>query len=461
VRPVQPGHKGEEENMSSKQDVLAQVRDKKIELIRFVYIDNDGVIRSYATTPSELESDLESGHPYSIAMPFFSVLDDLVPGTRFGCVGELAAVPDLNTFRVLPYAPGQAMVICEFRNKTDHSPSGLCARAALNHFLTSVDYEVKAAFENEFYLLRKQEDGTYLPYDHSLCFATRGMNEQYEVVMDMVKALQAQELVVEKYYPEYGRGQVEVVCKYRDALGSADDQIIFRETMRGVAHKHGLVATFMPKPFQDLAGSGAHMHLSLWKKGQNLFHDPADKNGLSQEAKHFIGGLLKHLPALCAFTASTVNSYKRLIPHAWASAFVCYGRDNREAAIRLVTPMKGWGSSSFNLEFKPTDPACNPYLALLTVLAAGLEGIRNRTEPGEPVEGDPYELDQQERQRRGIKRLPQTLGEAIMELEADDLFKEVLGEVFLDEYIKLKRFAWTQYIQHVSDWETATYTEAF
>jgi glutamine synthetase len=447
--------------MKSKQDVLTEVRGKDIELIRFVYIDNDGVIRSYATTAAELEGDLETGHLYSIAMPFFSVLDDLMPDTRFGCVGELAAVPDMDTFTLLPYAPGQAMIICDFRNKSDHSPSELCARATLKGFLDSIDYEAKAAFENEFYLLSKSEDGTYAPFDDSLCFATSGMNKHYEVVMDMVRALQAQGLVVEKYYPEYGRGQMEVVCKYNNALRAADDQIVFRETMRGVANNHGLVASFMPKPYQHLAGSGAHMHLSLWKNGKNLFFDPHDENNLSETAKHFIGGLTMHMTALCAFTASTVNSYKRLIPHSWASAYACYGRDNREAAIRLVTPLKGKGEQSFNIEFKPADPACNPHLALLSVLAAGLDGIKNKIDPGRPVDGDPHDLGEEERSKRGIRRLPQTLGEAVAALESDEFFKDVMGEVFLDEYIKLKRFAWTNYIQHVSDWETTNYVEAF
>ena len=447
--------------MKSKQDILTEVRDKNIELIRFVYIDNDGVIRSYATTPAELEGDLDSGHPYSIAMPFFSVLDDLVPDTRFGCVGELAAVPDLETFRVLPHAPGQAMLICDFRNKGDHTASELCARSLLRRFLNGLDYEVKAAFENEFYLLRKNEYGTYTPFDDSRCFSTSGMNKHHEVIMDMVRTLQAEGLGVEKYYPEYGRGQVEVVCRYNEAFRAADDQVFFRETVRGVANNHGLIASFMPKPFQELAGSGAHIHLSLWQGGRSRFYDPDDENNLSKTAKHFIGGLLRRLPSLCAFTASTVNSYKRLVPHSWASAYVCYGRDNREAAIRLITPIKGKGEDTFNLEFKPNDSACNPYLAMLAVLAAGMDGIRNEIEPGPPVDGDPHDLGQEERRRRGIRRFPQTLGEAADELEGDDLFKKILGDVFVDEYIKLKRFAWTRYAQHVSDWERAAYTEAF
>jgi len=447
--------------MKTKQDILGEVKEKDIELIRFVYTDNDGVIRSYATTADELESDLESGHSYSIAMPFFSALDTLVPETRFGCMGEISAVPDPDTFRILPFVPNTAMVICDFLNKSDHSSCGLCARSLLKACLSGLEYDVKAAFENEFYLLVRMEEGTYAPFDKSLCFATSGMNVHHDIVIEMIRALRAQGLKVEKYYPEYGQGQVEIVYRYDDALNAADNQIFFRETVRGVAQKHGIVASFMPKPFQNLAGSGSHLHLSLFKDGKNLFYDPDGQYGLSQMAKHFIGGILKHLKAICAFTTATVNSYKRLVPHNWASAYVCYGIDNREAAVRVITGMKGREAVSFNIEIKPVDGSCNPYLAILATLAAGIDGINNKIDPGQPALIDPHDMREEQRREMGISRLPETLIEAIDALTADLFYKDVLGEVFWDEYIKLKQFAWTQYIQHVSEWEMEKYVEAF
>jgi glutamine synthetase len=291
----------------TKQEILSHVSEHDIELIRFVYIDNDGVIRGYATTADELESDLETGHPFAVAMPFFSVLDNLTPETRFGCVGEISGLPDLNTFRLLPYVSNSAMMICDFVGKADHGPTGLCARSLLKECLEGLEFEVKAAFENEFYLLKKDESGQLVPFDNSLCFATTGLNQQHEVVLDIIQALKAQGLNVEKYYPEYGKGQVEIVYKYNDALKSADNQVFFRETCRGVAYNHGLIASFMPKPFQHLAGSGAHLHLSLWQNGKNMFYDPSAENGISELGRHFTGGILKHVKALCAFTASTVN----------------------------------------------------------------------------------------------------------------------------------------------------------
>jgi glutamine synthetase len=447
--------------LKTQQDVLTEVREKALELIRFLYIDNDGVIRGYCASAEELAGDLKSGHPFSVAMPFFSVLDNLTPDTRFGCLGELTGLPDPSTFRVVPWVSHSGQMICDFVRKNDHGPSGLCARSLLKDLLAGLEFSTATAFENEFYLLKNGPDGRLVPFDDSLCFATTGMNQQHQVALEIVRALKAQGLSVEKYYPEYGPGQMEIVYKYSDALSAADNQVYFRETCRGVAQNHGLTASFMPKPFKNLAGSGAHLHFSLWRDGQNLFYDARAPHGAGDLARWFTGGLLRHLPALCAFTASTVNSYKRLVPHSWASAYVCHGLDNREAAVRLVTGMKGNEEKSFNIEFKPVDGACNPHLAVLTVLAAGLDGVNKRIDPGEALMGDPHDLGPEERKARGIARLPQTLGEAVVALEQDLFFKDLLGEVFFDEYLKLKRFAWTEYIRHVSDWETEHYAKVF
>lgn len=443
------------------EEILTFVKEEGIELIRFVYIDNDGVIRSYAATADMLEKDLKTGHNFAVAMPFFSVMDDLVPGTRFGCTGEISGVPDPDSFRILPHAPRTAMVICDFRKKADHTDCGLCARSLLKSFLDGLDHDVNVALENEFYLAVRDENGGYAPFDQTVCFSTTGMNQQQPIVADIIRCLKQQGLTVEKYYPEYGKGQVEIVYRYDNALKTADNQVFFRETVKGVAQAHGVVASFMPKPFAGSAGSGAHMHVSLSRNGENLFYDPADEYGLSQTAKFFIGGLLKHMKALCAFTASTVNSYKRLVPHNWASAYVCWGMDNREASVRVCPGAKGSEAESFNIEIKPVDGACNPHLAVLAALAAGMDGIQNRIDPGKPVLSDPYELSDDQRREMNISRLPATLGEAIQALEADTFYQSVLGEVFFQEYILLKRFAWTRYIEHVSDWESALYMEAF
>jgi glutamine synthetase len=441
--------------------ILQMVKENNVELIRFLYTDNDGVTRGYAASADVLEGDLQKGHNFARAMPFFSVMDDLVPDSRFGCTGELSGLPDPATFRLLPYAPKTAMLLCDFRKKDDHGDSRVCPRSMLKEYLAGLDFEVNVAIENEFYLLVKDEQGNYAPFDQSRCFSSSGMNQQQAVAADIVRSLKAQGMSVEKYYPEYGRGQMEVVYSYSRALETADNQIAFRETVKGVAQNHGLIASFMPKPFAGFPGSGAHLHFSLQQNGNNLFYDPQGEYGLSQTARYFIGGLLRHMHACCAFSASTVNSYKRLLPHCWASAYNCWGFDNREAAIRVCPGPKGNEAAAFNLEIKPADPACNPYLAVLACLAAGMDGIANQIDPGEPLWTDPYDLSPEELEQRRISRLPTTLQEAVDALAADDFYRTLFSEVFLEEYIQLKRFAWNKYIEHVSDWETALYMEAF
>ena len=278
---------------------------------------------------------------------------------------------------------------------------------------------------------------------------------------EIISALEVQGIVVEKYHPEYGAGQHEIVIKYNEALKMCDEEFMFRETVRGICNKHGILTSFMPKPFQDQAGSGMHMHISLWKDGKNLLFDDNDEYKLSNLGKYFVGGILKHIKALCAFTAPTVNSYKRLVPHSWASAFTCYGFDNREAPIRVISGQKGNEEKSYNIEFKPIDGTCNPYLAAAVILAAGMDGVKNEIEPGKPVLSDPLSLSHEEQAKRGISRLPETLGQAIEEFEKDEFFKKMFTRDMYEEYIKLKRFQWTEYINYVSDWEFNKYVGAY
>jgi glutamine synthetase len=402
---------------------------------------------------------MESGHAFAACMPFFSALDTLAPGTRFGCVGEIRAVPDPATFHILPYARRQAAMICDFVT-TDHRPLEVCPRTALKKVLAGIEYEVKASFENEFYLMRRTDQG-YAPFDRSVCFSTAGMKSAEPIFLDMVDALSAVGLVVEKYYPEYGPGQQEVIIRYDTGLKAADNQVVFKEAIRGVAANHGVIASFMPKPFLGLAGSGSHLHISLWKDGRNVFYDGNDPLGISQLARHFIAGVLHHLPALLPFTAACVTSYKRIVPHNWASAYACYGPDNREAAVRIVSAQKGREAETTNLEFKPIDGSANPYLAMAAVVAAGMDGVRRKLDPGDPVFTDPHDLPAEERQRRGIRRLPRNLGEAVDNLEASTFFRDVFGPVMHDEYVMLKRFQWEEYHRQVSEWEVKHFAELF
>jgi len=423
-------------------EIVKQCKSSKIQLVRFLYCGNDGLIRGKACHTQFLNSYLESGIGLTVAMQSFNMLDQLVPEGSFGPVGEIRLVPDLETFAVLPYAPKSARVLCDMKT-LEGSPWGACPRSFLRRMIErgrKVGVVLKAAFENEFTLARREDD-RYVPLDRSPCFSTIGMDSAGPVMVEIIETLMAQGVYPEQYYAELGPGQQELPVRFADALRAADNQITMRETARGVALQHGLLASFAPKPFPDQAGNGSHIHFSLWRiaDGKNHFHDPKGRYGLSEAGYAFIGGVLAHLPALVALTAPSVNSYRRLQPRFWSSAYTAWGPDNREAAIRIPSKRRGLEMESTNLEFKPCDPSNNPYLALGGLLAAGLDGMERKLDPGEPALVDPDTLSEAERDRRGIRRLPTSLGEALSALERDEVLRAGLGEVLAKEYLAVKR----------------------
>lgn len=441
-------------------EILAKAKEADVKLVRFLYVDNDGITRARASGIGSLRGDVVSGMGGSIAVPFFGVPDTMSPYTRFGAIGELRSVPDLNTFRVIPYARNAATMVCDMLNY-EHEDSGQCARTALKRVLKSSGFDIKASFENEFYLVKENPDGTISPFDHTRCFASIGMHNAHDIVLDIIEALEAMDITVEKYYKEYGPGQQEIVCRYADALQACDNQVMFREAARSIAQKHGVTATFMPKPFNGASSSGVHVHVSLWKDGKNAFFDANKPNCFSELGTFFVGGILKHVKALCLLTAPTVNSYKRLVPGAWASASACYGFDNKEAGVRICSSQKGREAETLNIEFKAPDGTCNPYLALLGIVAAGLDGVQNKIHPGDPLQVEPASLSAEERKARGIEAYPATLKEAIDAFETSTLFKDALGDLFFEEFVGMKKFVWEQFNATVTDWEIQKYLKAF
>ena len=302
---------------------------------------------------------------------------------------------------------------------------------------------MKAAFESEFSLAVETDDG-FEPFDDSLCFSTIGMDSADEYIGELVDALGQQGISVEQYYAELGAGQQELSVTYDDALRAADNQITLRDTARGVAMKQGLIASFAPKPFIDQAGNGCHIHFSAWDEGgeRNQFFDADDRYKLSEIAYQFIAGVIRHLPGLVGLTAPSVNSYRRLQPHFWSSAFVCFGPDNREAPVRIASGFWGEEMKTVNLELKPSDSSHNPYLALGGLIAAGLDGIEREMKAPEPVLVDPGDMEESERNSRGIERLPTNLLEAIDALGEDEVLMEALGDVLSREYLLVKSADW-------------------
>lgn len=426
------------------QKILNQTRD--LQLVRFLYCDLGGIIRGKATHVDHLEARMTSGIGLVKGMMSMTSLDFLAPGASFGPVGEVRLIPDASTFTRLPYAPRSAQLICDLLELTGDAWA-LDPRSFLKRMMARAAEHgmyMDAAFENEFYLLRKIERGMTSgvePLDSSLCFSGIGMDSAERVMQDVIAALTAQNLVVEQYMPELGPGQQELSIRHADALRAADHQITYRQTIRAVAAQHDLIASFAPKPFAEQAGNGAHIHWSAWNKNhtKNLFADAKDANGLTELAYHFIGGVLKHLPALIAITTPTVNSFRRLQPHFWSSAYTAWGLENREAAVRVPTRYWGHEIESTNLELKASDPSNNPYLALGALIAAGLDGVENSLAPGDAVEIDPGNWTDAERAARNIQRYPTTLSAALDELEKDAVLCDALGAPLVKEYLTVKR----------------------
>jgi glutamine synthetase len=269
---------------------------------------------------------------------------------------------------------------------------------------------------------------------------TAALDVSHEVITDLSRTLDAMALDLQMIHAESGQGQFEVSIRHAGALGAADRHILLREAVRGVAIRHGLVASFAAKPFPDKVGSGNHLHLSLWKNGRNLLYDRDDPIRLSPDGYKWIGGLLSHIHGLCALTIPSVNSYLRLRPHYWAGAYACYGGDNREAAVGVITPRRG--AESMNVELKTVDGSANPYLALAGAIAAGLDGLRRGLDPGQPIDGDPGFLSDDERARRRIAPVPARLIDAVEAFERDAVLRETLGPELAHSYMAVRRGEW-------------------
>src|SRR6266496_1530340 len=431
----------------------ARAEAEGISLVWFLYADHGGIIRGKSASVAALPSRMVTGIGHTVAMMAMSMLDHLQPVEGMSPVGEVRIMPDPATFVPLPYAPGAAVMLADLV-QPDGEPWGGCARAYLRRAIADLATEgfvATAAFEPEFTLGRREADpdggpDRLVPADDSLCYSATGFHLAHDYALELHQALQEQGMQVENYYPELGHGQQEMSVRHAPALRAADNQVLYRETVRGVAFRRGLWASLAPKPIAGQAGNGAHLHGSLYELGpsgalgtRNLFHDPGDQYGLSEIGYHFIAGIRAHLPALTALTCGSVNSYRRLTPMTWSSAYTIWGMDNREAAIRICSPLRGDQSSTVNLELKSSDSTGNPYLALGGFIQAGLDGIRGKLDPGEAVNVDPATLSETERQAVGARRLPASLGEALDALERDDLLMDALGPLRRTAYLAVKR----------------------
>jgi len=436
-------------------EVKELAREKGIEFFLCSFVEMSGAPKAKLVPASHLEDMARDGGGFA--------------GFATGEIGQgphdpdIASIPDFNSLTVLPWRKNTAWVAGNvFVNGKEwaYGPRNIL-RQQLER-ARKKGYVMNVGVEPEFMLLRRNERGEYAPWDAldtlgKPCYDLRALHRNLDVMTTLVKYIQ--ELGWDPYANDHedANCQFEINWRYSDALTTADRNVFFRWMVKTVAEQHELLATFMPKPFANLTGNGAHYHVSLWdaQNKANLFLDGKNENGLSKLAYAFMGGVLRHAKALVAVTCPIVNSYKRLIRGAprsgatWAPVYITYGGNNRTQMIRIPAPGR--------FENRIPDGAANPYLAMAALLAAGLDGIESKADPGKRNNENLYEVPEEELRRRGIDFLPATLSEALDCLEKDEVVKTALGDEYAAYYLRVKREEWRQYHCSVSAWETDHY----
>ncbi|HEY9102771.1 type III glutamate--ammonia ligase [Chitinimonas sp.] len=447
-----------------KQAALAQaqqwLKDNQIDYLLAQFVDIHGAAKTKVVPARHLDMITHTGAGFS---------GYAIWGTgiaRNG--GDYYARADLATLAPVPWLKGYARVVGD--GHVHGQPHPLCSRVLLKTQLARLSergWTLNTGLEPEFILLKRTADGDYRPADeldvldkasYDYKGLSRSANRQFlEQVTEAMAAVGADVYQIDH---EDAPGQYEINYVYSDALSSADRYIYFKMAASFAAEQLGMLCSFMPKPFADRAGSGLHFHVSIADAaGTNLFEDKADANGyeLSQLGYHFLAGILHHAPALTALCAPTVNSYKRLVVGnslsgaTWAPAYIAYG-DNRTVLARCP---------GGRIEWRLADAGANPYLVTAALIAAGLDGIDRQLQPGRKVDDDLYEYDAQQLAQAGIAYVPQNLGEAVDALARNTVLAEVLGQDFVDEFVRLKRMEWVEYSRHVSDWERKRYADFF
>jgi glutamine synthetase len=444
---------------SKRKEILDLARKNRIAVTRFQYMGNDLTERAMASSEEFLGSHLDNGIGIARGMQSFNAIDELVPEGSFGPEdSEFRIVPDLDTFAMIPYAPRTARLISELWNK-DYTPSETDGRFFLRRMIDSSrrkGFLPFASFETEFYLLR-WVDGKPSPFISEKLGSTHGYDLLSDYLVELTDDLGKMGVRVERLKKEYGNSQIEPTLRYSDALKAADDLITLKDVAKGIASKRDLSATFMPKPFQNIAGNGMHVHLSLIdsRTRKNVFYKKGDE--LSSLGRYFVGGIMEHMKGICVFDAPISNSYKRILPHTWSPSHVSWGYDNRGTALRIPSTSTPDGA---RVEFRVPDPSANPYLALGSLLASGLEGIEKKIEPPEPLSLDPSDVSNSELERMKVDFLPRTLGEAIDSALSDPWVRETMGSVLFDEYLAVRSSEWKAYREQVTEWEVSKYLES-
>ncbi|HET57276.1 MAG TPA: type I glutamate--ammonia ligase [Deltaproteobacteria bacterium] len=432
--------------------VMRQVKEKNVRFIRCWFTDVLGMLKSFSISPSELEGALDEGMGFDgSSIEGFARIEE----------SDMVAKPDPSTFAILPWRAQNGMnvarLFCDILTPEGEPYAGDPRYALKRQLDEAADMGLTfyVGPELEYFYFRRPE-GVPEILDRGGYFDQTAMDVASDLRRDTILALEEMGIPVEYSHHEVAPSQHEIDLRYSEALTMADTAMTYRLTVKQIALKHGVYATFMPKPLFGENGSGMHVHQSLFRGDENAFFDADDQYYLSEMGKSYIAGLLKYAREMCIVVAQWVNSYKRLIPGYEAPVYISWARRNRSALIRVPMYKPGKPQAT-RMEFRCPDPACNPYLAFAVMLAAGLRGIKEKLELDDPIEEDIFEMSDAERRKRGIDSLPGSLGEAVSLAENSTFLKEALGDHIFEKFISNKKIEWDLYRIQVSSYELEKY----
>jgi glutamine synthetase len=427
---------------TSRAGILARkLADAGVSMVALGFVDNSGIARAKTIPLGRLERAAGWGIGMSPVFDVFLVTDDITTSPIIGGPGgDLRLLPDLDRIRALAGQPGWAWAPVD-RYTQEGRVYAACQRSFARRLADQAraqGLEFRMSFEVEW-AVGTEEDGEFRPACTGPAYGMTRVVELSDYGREVVEAIERQGMAVEQFHPEYAAGQLELSVAPRSPVGAADDSVLVRQTIRAVSARRGLQVSFAPSVVAGAVGNGGHLHLSLWRDGQNLMSGGPGRHGLTRDGEAFAAGVLAELPALAAVGAPSVASYLRLVPSRWAGVFQCWGRENREAALRLVTGSAGETDVRANLEVKCFDLAANPYLVAGSVIAAGLAGLEDGARLPAETDGDPVSLSEEELARRGIRRLPRTLPEATEHLERSQVLRQAMGEPLLQAVLAVRR----------------------
>lgn len=439
----------------SKEDILTMVRENGVKFIRLQFTDILGSLKNVAITESQLEKALDNKCMFDgSSINGFVRIEE----------SDMYLRPNLDSFVIFPWRPQQgkvARLICDVY-RPDGTPFEGDPRYILQKTIKdaeSLGFSMNVGPECEFFLFEVDGKGhpTLNTNDKGGYFDLGPIDLGENARRDMTLALEEMGFEIEASHHEVAAGQNEIDFKYADALTTADNITTFKYVVKSIAQRHGLYATFMPKPIYGVNGSGMHINISLMKDGENAFYDESDKLGLSETAYHFMAGILKHIKEMSAITNPLVNSYKRLVPDYEAPVHIAWSAKNRSPLIR-VPAARGEGT---RIELRCPDPSANPYLLLACLLGAGLEGVRNKLNPPKCIDRNVFEMTKEEREKAGVDSLPESLHEAIEYMKESKLVRDTLGQHTFDNYIMAKEVEWDNYRTQVHSWEIENYLSKY